>query len=105
LYIYLASAYAIGDQAVNVRKSLEVAEQLIAMGHTPYVPLLTHFWHFASPHSQTYWLDLDLQWLANCDAVLRLPGESKGADMEVEYAKDINILIYYDIEDIPKIGV
>lgn len=39
--------------------------------------------------------------IAVCDAVLRLPGESKGADNDVEQAKARGQLIYHNIEDIP----
>jgi len=31
--------------------------------------------------------------LSKCDAIYRIPGESKGADLEVEYAKEHGIPI------------
>lgn len=40
-------------------------------------------------------------YLGYCDAVLRLPGASKGADLEVEEAKRFGMLIYYSVEGIP----
>jgi hypothetical protein len=45
-------------------------------------------------------LDYDLNWLAKCDAVLRLPGASSGADREVEYAQKLGIPVFYSIEEI-----
>jgi len=39
--------------------------------------------------------------LTKCDAVLRIPGASKGADQDVEVAKGLGLEIYYDIEEIP----
>ena len=39
--------------------------------------------------------------LAHCDAVLRLPGASTGADQDVAIATARGILVYHRIEDIP----
>jgi len=39
--------------------------------------------------------------LTKCDAVLRLQGESKGADEDVRIAKERGLKIYYRLEDVP----
>tara|TARA_R110002051_G_scaffold227845_1_gene290102 strand:- start:3440 stop:3796 length:357 start_codon:yes stop_codon:yes gene_type:complete len=39
--------------------------------------------------------------LKKCDAILRIEGESKGADQDVEIAKELGLKIYYDLKDIP----
>ena len=39
--------------------------------------------------------------LQHCDAVLRLPGASKGADEDVRIATERGIPVYYRFEDIP----
>ena len=39
--------------------------------------------------------------LQHCDAVLRLPGESKGAEEDVRIARARGIPVYYDIAEIP----
>src|SRR5262245_37084238 len=39
--------------------------------------------------------------IERCDAVLRLAGESKGADNDVRLAKARGIPVYYSIEDVP----
>jgi len=36
-----------------------------------------------------------------CDAVLRLPGSSKGADNDVELAMERGIPVYYELHDVP----
>ena len=100
LRIYIASPYTIGDVAVNVRRVLLVANELMDKGHAPYVPHLSHFQHLVAPRPYQDWLDLDFEWLKVCDCVLRLEGESKGADQEVELAKSLGIKIVYNIEDI-----
>ena len=39
--------------------------------------------------------------LAHCDAVLRLPGESTGADQDVRIARERGLPVYDRVEDIP----
>ena len=39
--------------------------------------------------------------LQHCDAVLRLPGESKGADNDVKIARERGIPVYFKLEDVP----
>lgn len=40
--------------------------------------------------------------LARCDAVLRLPGASRGADMDVARARALGLPVYERVEDIPR---
>lgn len=39
--------------------------------------------------------------LTKCDAILRINGASKGADQDVEVAKQLGLKIYYAVEEIP----
>jgi len=39
--------------------------------------------------------------IEHCDAILRLPGESKGADGDVRLAKARGIPVYFDLAEIP----
>jgi len=39
--------------------------------------------------------------LERCDAILRIPGDSKGADQDVEIAKQRGLKIYYNLNEIP----
>jgi len=40
--------------------------------------------------------------LEKCDAVLRISGESKGADQDVRIANDRGLKVYYRLDDIPR---
>ncbi|WP_329030521.1 MULTISPECIES: DUF4406 domain-containing protein [unclassified Streptomyces] len=40
--------------------------------------------------------------LARCDAVLRLPGESAGADQDVATARRRGLPVYHDVAEIPR---
>jgi hypothetical protein len=41
------------------------------------------------------------QMLEKCDAVLRINGESKGADEDVRLAEERGLKVYYNIAEIP----
>ena len=99
-YIYVASPYSHGDKFKNVKKSIVIGEELIELGFVPYLPLLSHFWNEISPHDYFYWLDYDMEILEKMNALLRLPGESNGADLEVARAKNMGIPIYYSVEEL-----
>ncbi len=40
--------------------------------------------------------------LTKCDAILRIEGESKGADQDVEVAKELGLKVYYNLDEIPE---
>jgi hypothetical protein len=92
--IFIAGPYTTGDPAVNVKAALDAATPLLNAGAMPYVPHLNHFWHFVYPQDYEVWVDLDLEFLAACDALLRLPGESPGADGEVARARELGIPVF-----------
>ena len=96
--VYIASPYTIGDVAINVKKQMDVADKLLKMDFIPFVPLLSHFLHMNKPRSYDQWLDYDLEWLHSCDCLLRLDGESAGADREVQFAIDNKIPVFYTFD-------
>lgn len=98
--VYIASPYTKGDVACNIHRAILTADLLIEMGHTPYVPVLTHFWHLVIPHPWEFWIEYDLKLLPMFDCVLRIPGESEGADREVAQAKNLGIPVYYSLEEL-----
>jgi hypothetical protein len=50
-----------------------------------------------SPKSYEVWINQDMEWLAKCDVVLRLPGISSGADKETALAEELGIPVYDNI--------
>lgn len=97
--IYIASPYTLGDVAVNVKTQMDAAAQLMDVGFAPFVPLYSHFQHMAHPRPYEVWTALDKEWIPSCDCMLRLPGESKGADAEVALAIQLGMQIYYSVEE------
>jgi len=100
--VYIASPYTVGDPAVNVKRQIDVTDILLNHGFSPYTPLYSHFQHMVHPRSYEDWMKLDLDWIDVCDCLLRLDGESPGADTETEYAESIGLLIFYSIEELVK---
>lgn len=98
--VYVAGPYSKPDPCINTRDAIMAGEELLNRGFAPFVPHLTHFWHTMFPHNYETWLDLDRQWLKLSDAVLRLPGESKGADKEIADAKEWGIPVFYSINEL-----
>jgi len=99
LKVYIASPYTKGDVARNVRDAIWAGEYLGRKGHIPFVPHLTHFWHIIYPHDWEEWLKYDFEWLKVCDALIRVGGESNGADWEVDKAHELGIPVYYSIRE------
>lgn len=66
-------------------------------GFVPFCPHWSHFQHTFSPLPYVDWIEYDLHWLRTCDALLRLPGESAGADGEVAEAKRLGIPVFFSI--------
>ncbi len=100
--VYVAGPYTKGDVAVNVRDAVLAADFLFTLGCMPYVPHLSHFWHLVRPRPYEDWLRLDIEWLEVCDALVRLPGESSGADGEIKRAVQLGIPVFYSLGEFRK---
>lgn len=57
----------------------------------------------ASPQFVEFQYPVAHRLLEKCDAVLRIPGESRGADYEMAKAKEMGKRIFMNLEEIPQI--
>lgn len=55
----------------------------------------------ASPQFAKYQYPVAHRLLEMCDAVLRIPGESRGADLECGIARERGMTVYETLDDIP----
>ena len=118
LLILVAGPYRSGtdDQpermAENLRRLEAVTVDLFRAGHIPMIgewvalPLLRLAG--GQQPGDAAWQEI-LYPVANrlitrCDAVLRLAGESKGADEDVRLATERGLAVYYRLEDVPGCG-
>jgi hypothetical protein len=102
-FVYIAGPYVRPDPVENTHQTIKWADELQASGLiTAYVPHLSLLWHIVVPHEPDYWYEYDLAILARCDALLRLPGESTGADNEVKFALEQNppMPVFYEIGEL-----
>jgi hypothetical protein len=116
MMILIAGPYRGGtnDDPVLIKKNLEklesVALPIFRLGHVPMIgewvalPLMNLAG--SKKPGDDVWNEIQYpvayRLLEKCDAVLRLPGESKGADEDVRIAKERGLEIYYRLEDIPQ---
>lgn len=98
--VYIASPYTIGDIAMNVKLQIDTVDILMNKNFVPFAPLYSHFQHMIHPRPYQDWIKVDLEWIKVCDCLLRLDGESKGADLEVEFAQSIGIPIFYTVDNL-----
>jgi hypothetical protein len=91
-----------GNLLHNVRNALNAGTALLQRGYAPYVPHLTCYWEIFAQENFTYedWIQLDLAYLQTCDALVRLPGVSSGADREVEVATARRIPVYFSLDTV-----
>ena len=98
--VFISGPYTLGDVEANVNRAIKVANELAVRGYVPFVPHLFHFWDGLYHHEYDFWTKLDLVWLRSCDCVVRLDGESPGADMETKQAKAWQIPVYNSLDEL-----
>lgn len=98
--VYVAGPLSRGDRLANVEAACVAGRELIERGYAPLVPHLSHHIDPVDALGHTMWLDVDMAWVAVADAVLRLPGESMGADQEVTFAWRHGIPVFFDMAEL-----
>lgn len=89
-----------GDTVANVKAACFAGDRLLDLGMAPFIPHTMALWDTHSPKTYETWMSLCFSWLSVCDAVLRIPGYSAGADREVEYAFQMGIPVFHNLEDL-----
>lgn len=99
--VYVAAPYTRPDPCENVHRIVKLGTRLVEEGVvTPILPHLTMLWHTIDPHPVDFWYAYDLEVMRRCDAVLRLSGESTGADAEVKEALEIELPVSHSISSL-----
>jgi hypothetical protein len=113
--VYIAGPIRKGDIWANVAQADRATFALMSAGIGVINPMLS-CWAGAGmmwagePHPLAHgpfrflgadsWLSRGLEIVGRCDAVLRLPGESYGADAEVAHAKALGIRVFDDVAEL-----
>lgn len=102
--VYIAGPISKGNATENVRRGCEAFSELVRLGYTPFCPFWSHLQELVrgvgADLDWAGWIAYDLQWVAFCHALLRLPGESAGADREVAHACYLGIPVFYSVDDL-----
>jgi hypothetical protein len=98
--VYIAGPYTKGVWEYNLRNVIEAAEQVYNAGHVPFIPhTMTTLWALLYPKQKDAWLEIDLRVLEECDSLIRLDGDSEGAEVEVDFAQEHGITVYESIDE------
>jgi hypothetical protein len=99
-FVYIASPYTKGVPNHNVHRAIKAGDALLAAGFVPFIPILNHLWDTVSPHDYEDWMKWDHAWIERCDALVRLSGESSGAERDRAIAASLGLHIYEDVESL-----
>ena len=122
LKVYIAGPITKGDLKHNLDQATAAFVALAKAGLAPFCP---HWSAYSKPvktdedpetgerrvychatvsgndeMSHEDWMGVDLPWVAASDAVLRLPGESSGADRETIHAGACGIPVFHSVYDV-----
>ena len=103
-----------GDEnaiAANLKAMEDYALPIFKKGHIPVVgewlawPIIKQAGgdSHSSPEFSEFQYPVAHRLLEKCDAILRIPGESRGADLEMAKAKAMGKTIFYSLEEIPAV--
>lgn len=92
--VFISGPYTHPDPVVNTRIAIDAWNKLVDAGYTPIVPHVSMLLHLVYPKPIEFWYEYDIEIMKRCDAVLRLPGKSTGADGEVKAAKELGMQVY-----------
>ncbi len=109
LVIFIAGPYSaptLEEREANTRKAMDMFLAILAKGHYPICPHLSHYPHeYNKEQTRTeipyqVWIELDKQYLARCDAILYM-APSPGADLELRVAKECGKVVFRTVDEIP----
>lgn len=125
--VYIAGPISKGDLAHNVNQATAA---FVALAKAGFAPMCPHWSVYCKPAQRASvrdrvllhhdregvfceatamgatdmthadWMGIDLPWVEVSDAVLRLPGESVGAEMEVACAQERGIPVFLSVDDL-----
>ena len=112
LRIYIAGPYTGNgseeQKKTNVFSARYAQKRLTKRGHYPHCPhAMTEQLDGilgGGEEEHEYFMRLDLMYIQQMmDAILRLPGESPGGDLEVKLAERLGLPIYHRVDEVPNI--
>jgi hypothetical protein len=91
--VYVAGPIS-SDVFEGVHRGFAAGKQMFEDGMAPFIPHADAFWFLGEGNWNAY-LEYDLEYVSVSDAVFRLAGASKGADLECDIAVSLGIPVFY----------
>ena len=88
-----------GTLGLNVLAAVGYWCQLWEAGFAPFCPHLGQLIEVLNPLDYEAWMEYDFTWLAQCEAVFRMPGVSPGADREELEAARLGIPVFKEVAE------
>lgn len=92
--VYISGPITKGNKSHNFHQACEAQRLLMLGGYSVLNPMLSMMHPDGINIPWETWIASDLLWVASADCVVRLPGESKGADLECDHARERGIPVY-----------
>jgi hypothetical protein len=96
--VYVAGPMTLGVREDNIASAMTAGAELMKVGWAAFLPQLSYYLTDKYPFTWEEMLSYDFCIIESCIAIVRLPGESKGADEEEKFAKRLGIPVYYSVE-------
>jgi uncharacterized protein DUF4406 len=100
--VYVAGPMTLGVREENIANAMMAGVELMNAGWAAFLPQLSYFWDDQMPQAWEKWLAYDLAIIQRCIAIVRLRGESKGADVEEAFANTQNIPVFFSVDSFVK---
>lgn len=99
-FIYVSGPITRGNFIQNIRNGIHTGNELRLLGYLPFIPHLSALWELVATPCPGYedMMDYDLEMVRRCDLVLRMPGDSPGADREVDLARELGIPVLFGLD-------
>jgi hypothetical protein len=101
-----------GDPARVAENRARLEGQALPIFQRGHLPLVSEWMALPIIHAaggqahgdavfQQYQYPVAHRLIERCDAVLRIPGESKGADLDVARARELGLRVCFDVSELP----
>lgn len=102
--VFIIGPLFTGDRKVttNIEIAVKLADELVKNGICVYVPHLHFFWDLITPKTETHWLAYGQDIIQHCDAALRIPGRSNGAQSDEDFCLKIGKPVFYNMAEVLK---
>ena len=99
--VYIAGPITIGDSFVHCHEACYLWRSLLRAGFDPFCPHWSGMQQMVAPlRGLDEWLEWDFLRIEEADVLFRIPGESVGADREVEHAKSRGIPVVHNLRQL-----